>query len=247
MQVERLRSDALFRANRKVLADAERFEADLDEGQAIDGLIQPREGLLLYTLARRAAAIGDIVEIGAYKGRSTWYLARGLEDAGSPYRVISIDPHEAHEQRAAYFETLDRHGLRARVEPRVAFSHDVRDEVAGPLGMVWIDGDHSYEAVRQDFDDWFPKLAAGGWYAMHDTVGAHPGTTRLARELLARRDDLGDIGIVWLILFARKTPPSAANRAAALAGRAKLDLLTGMQAGRSRLRRLAAAPAGARR
>jgi predicted O-methyltransferase YrrM len=233
MPVERLRSDRLFRANRAVLADAMRFDADLSTGESIDGLINPREGLLLYVLARRAAALGNIVEIGAYKGRSTWYLARGLEDADSGYRVISIDPHEAAAQREAYHETLDRHGLGDRVEARIGYSHDLLATVDAPVGMLWIDGDHAYEAVRRDFDDWFPKLATGGWYAMHDTVNAWHGPTRLARELLGTRSDLDDVGVVWLTFFARKVAASATVRARALARRVGFELLTLAQARRS--------------
>jgi predicted O-methyltransferase YrrM len=233
MEIERLRSDRLFGPNRTVLADAERFAADLGAGASIDGLIHPREGLLLYVLARRAAALGNIVEIGAYKGRSTWYLAHGLEDAGSAHRVISIDPHEAREQRDAYFETLERFGLADRVEPRVAYSHDVADEVDGPIGMLWIDGDHSYASVRRDFDDWFPKLEVGGWYAMHDTVNAWYGPTRLAREIMRRGGELADIGVVWLTLFGRKCLPSVAVDAGTLAARVKFELLTLAQARRS--------------
>ncbi len=226
MALKRLRSDWLFRANRRVLADAARLDADLAGAETIEGLINPREGMLLYVLARRSAALGDIVEIGAYKGRSTWYLARALEDAGSPHRVISIDPHEAPEQRQAYFETLERHGLGGRVDARVGYSHELKPAVSGPIGMLWIDGDHAYDAVREDFEDWFPKLAVGGWLAMHDTVGAHAGPTRLARDVLGHRDDLTDLGVVWLILFGRKAAPGLRGRAHGLIGRAGFEVLT---------------------
>jgi predicted O-methyltransferase YrrM len=203
-----LPSDRLFGANRVFLEEARALDPDLSAGEAIDGLIHPREGLLLYVLARRAAHIGNVVEIGAYKGRSTWYLAQALRDAGSPYKVISIDPHVDPKQREAYFDTLDRYGLCERVEPRVGFSHDVVATLgADPIGMLWIDGDHSYASVRKDFDDWFPRLESGGWYAMHDTVNAWHGPTRLARELLGHRADLTDVGVVWLTLFARARRP----------------------------------------
>jgi predicted O-methyltransferase YrrM len=238
-----LPSDRLFAANRAFLEEARDLDPDLSAGEAIDGLIHPREGLLLYVLGRRAAHIGNIVEIGAYKGRSTWYLAQALQDAGSPYKVISIDPHVDPEQRAAYFDTLDRYGLRERVEPQIGFSHDVVATLdAGPIGMLWIDGDHSYASVRKDFDDWFPRLASGGWYAMHDTVNAWHGPTRLARELLGHRADLTDVGVVWLTLFARKAPAQIAVRIDGLKARVGFDVLTMLQARRNGLGPQAAAP-----
>jgi predicted O-methyltransferase YrrM len=238
-----LPSDRLFAANRAFLEEARDLDPDLSAGEAIDGLIHPREGLLLYVLGRRAAPIGNIVEIGAYKGRSTWYLAQALQDAGSPYKVISIDPHVDPEQRSAYFDTLDRYGLREWVEPRIGFSHDVVATLdAGPIGMLWIDGDHSYASVRKDFDDWFPRLASGGWYAMHDTVNAWHGPTRLARELLGHRADLTDVGVVWLTLFARKAPAQIAVRIDGLKARVGFDVLTMLQARRNGLGPQAAAP-----
>ena len=34
--------------------------------------------------------------------------------------------------------------------------------------MVYVDGDHRYEAVLADFKGWLPKLRAGGVMAGHD-------------------------------------------------------------------------------
>ena len=228
---EPIRSDRLFAANRSFLREARELSPDLEPGESIDGLIHPREGLLLYVLGRRSAQLGNAVEIGAYKGRSTWYLAKALEDARSPYKVISIDPHDEPEPRASYFETIGESGLRERVDPRVGRSHDVAATYGDePIGMLWIDGDHSYEAVKQDFDDWFPRLAVGGWLAIHDTVNNWHGPTKLARELLVHRSDLSEIGVVLLTLFARKSPARLSNRARGAKARASFDLLTLMQA-----------------
>ncbi len=238
-----LPSDRLFAANRAFLREAEQYSPDLADGDAIDGLIHAREGLLLYVLARRAARVGNIVEIGSYKGRSTWYLVQGLRDAASRYRVISIDPHLDPVQRDAYFETIERYDLGDWVEPRVGFSHEVVASFGDePVGLLWIDGDHGYSSVRKDFDDWFPQLSPGGWYAMHDTVNAWYGPTRLARELLGHRADLTDVGVVWLTLFARKATPRVAGRVDGLKARVSFDLLTLLQARRNGLGPQAAAP-----
>jgi predicted O-methyltransferase YrrM len=226
-----LPSDRLFAANRVFLKEANSYAPELDEGETIEGLIHPREGLLLYVLARRAAHLGNVIEIGAYKGRSTWYLVQGLRDAGSPYKVVSIDPHLDPGQRDAYFETLESRGLADRVEPFLGLAHEIAPSVAGtPIGMLWIDGDHSYRSVREDFDDWFPWLSPGGWYAMHDTVNAWYGPTRLARELLGHRADLADIGVVWLTLFARKMPARMTARVGGVKARVGFDVLTLLQA-----------------
>jgi len=38
------------------------------------------------------------------------------------------------------------------------------------LGMVYIDGDHTYEGARADIDSYWPKLVNGGLMLFHDAV-----------------------------------------------------------------------------
>lgn len=230
MQLSRRRSDVLFSANRGFLREVNRLGPDLEAGEQLEGQIRSREAMLLYVLAKRAAQLGNVVEIGAYKGKSTWYLARGLEAGSSPYRVVSIDPHLDPEQREAYFASLARFGLDRWIEPRVAFSHDVAAAFDEPVGLLWIDGDHRYPAAREDFDDWFPQLSVGGWIAIHDTTNAWHGPTQLGRELLGHRADLAEIGVVLTTLFCRKVRPRATARLSGVAGRVGFELLTLAQA-----------------
>ncbi len=63
-----------------------------------------------------------------------------------------------------------------------------------PLDLLFIDGDHRYEAVKRDFDDWFSHVKKGGFILLHDSrkvPGSPPeafdrgwaGPTRLVDEL----------------------------------------------------------------
>lgn len=223
MKLASVQTDLLFPANRGLVALARRLDVSLEEGARLEGLLEEREGACLYLLARRAAVLGNVVEIGSYKGRSTWYLARALEDEGSPYRVVSIDPHLSG-SADAYRETIERTGIAARVDARTAFSYDVVREFREPVGLLWIDGDHSYEAVRTDFEQWFPLLAPGGFVALHDTVGQRVGPTRVVRRMLGR-PDVVEVGVMGMITFARKASPRPWNRVRALAGRAGFELV----------------------
>lgn len=58
-----------------------------------------------------------------------------------------------------------------------ADSHDprtldrLREALAGrPVDFLFIDGDHSYEGVKQDFDMYAPLVRPGGIVAFHDTA-----------------------------------------------------------------------------
>jgi hypothetical protein len=53
-----------------------------------------------------------------------------------------------------------------------------------PIRLLFIDGDHSYEALRADFSAWAPHVEGNGLIAFHD-VGVWPGVSRFYSELVA--------------------------------------------------------------
>ena len=68
--------------------------------QDIGGWLTPKEGRLLYDLARRCTGRGVIVEIGSWKGKSTIWLASGSR-RGAGVMVHPIDPHTAESDNLA--------------------------------------------------------------------------------------------------------------------------------------------------
>lgn len=51
----------------------------------------------------------------------------------------------------------------------MAFGNEAAQWIAdGSLDFVFIDGNHQYEAVKQDVGDWAPKVRPGGIVAGHD-------------------------------------------------------------------------------
>ena len=65
----------------------------LDELLGIPGFSSPRELHLLAYLATRAPGGGCLLEIGAYKGRSTAWLVEAAQLRADKPAVVSIDPH----------------------------------------------------------------------------------------------------------------------------------------------------------
>lgn len=54
------------------------------------------------------------------------------------------------------------------------------------LDFVFIDGNHTYEYVKQDITDWLPKIQIGGVLAGHDFGHRRfPGVEKAVRELLS--------------------------------------------------------------
>ncbi len=185
--------------------------------EAVEGWLTREEGELLYRLARRCTGRGVIVEIGSYKGRSTIWLAKGAQ-AGAGVPVYAIDPHTGSEEHQAgtgeavwtydeFLTNLRRAGVEQIVLPVLAESQQAARTFDQPIELLFIDGDHRYEAVRADFNLWVPKLLDGGYLLMHDTI-RWDGPRRVARESVYRSRCFRDIGFVHSITFGQKAASS---------------------------------------
>jgi predicted O-methyltransferase YrrM len=106
---------------------------------------------------------GTIVEIGAYLGSSTAYIASALGERGKRGDIAfyTIDTWQntamTEGERNTYAEFLANIAPWGnRVRPLRGFSYDIARDWRKPVDMLFIDADHSYEAVRRDIADWAP-------------------------------------------------------------------------------------------
>jgi len=65
-------------------------------------------------------------------------------------------------------------------------SHEVWKDFQEPIHFLFIDGDHHYEHVSQDVQDWTPKVVIGGIVGFHDAkvVDWTPFVTKAIDEWL---------------------------------------------------------------
>jgi predicted O-methyltransferase YrrM len=95
-------------------------------------------------------------------------------------------------------------GIAAQFSDRATFlvssTHDAAQLVGnGSLDFVFIDADHSYEAVKDDIACWKSKVRRGGWLGGHDYNQKFPGVVRAVDEAFGfgvKRWD-GSIWGVW--------------------------------------------------
>ena len=170
--------------------------------------LQLDEAALLYRLARRMPEGAAVAEIGRFKGGSTLLLASALPkgaelwsyDLHVALRADLSGPQLDSELAAA----LERYGLRDRVHLVVGDSRVVEPPPRA-CALVFVDGDHTYEGARADYERWRRFVAPGGHLLFHDAVDAggygnhYPGIARLVDEIerddetLERRPDAGSI------------------------------------------------------
>jgi hypothetical protein len=58
-------------------------------------------------------------------------------------------------------------------------------DIGGDLDLVFIDGDHSEDAVRADFNIVRDNVRPGGIIAFHDVSSCYPGVNKVLGEVLA--------------------------------------------------------------
>jgi predicted O-methyltransferase YrrM len=156
----------------------QRTDPDLDLVESVEGWLAREEAGLLAELASRVARNQSVVEIGNYRGRSTVALALGAT-RGHGAQVYTIDPHVefvgprggcfGRADQAHLYANLTRAGVGAQVSVVGLDSRSVAASwSAGPIGLLFVDGDHRYEAVRADYDAWEPHLAPGAAVAFDD-------------------------------------------------------------------------------
>jgi hypothetical protein len=120
----------------------------------------------LFLAARDGKGRGCIVEVGAYKGKSTIALASGSK-LGGREKVESIDPHGG--GTLEVFQTnIARSGLSEQVVTVVAVSLTAREKFGGLIRLIFIDGLHDYASVKSDIELWKDRVIDGGILAFHD-------------------------------------------------------------------------------
>ncbi|WP_028660191.1 class I SAM-dependent methyltransferase [Nocardioides insulae] len=148
----------------------------------IPGPLSIRQGDLLRELAARVTQ-GVIVEIGSYRGKSTVALAHGARE-GHDVPVYAVDPHESFNgpfggvfgpvNRRQFYETMLSTGHWENVRLVNLPSTVVAAGWDRPIGLLWIDGDHHYEAVRADVESWERHLLPGAPMVLDDTDRGGP-------------------------------------------------------------------------
>lgn len=166
-----------------------------DKFTDIPGWCPAVQGYALSIYAEFFSVGGDaIVELGTFQGRSTAWIASRLPENFNLF--YSVDPNTGHPDYAQKkgYEIADpqkhlaRHGLDGRVNLIRQSSTDFANEFDGhtdaKVGLLYIDADHAYESVKEDFFSWLPRLSKTSAVVFDDYTDDHPGVVAFVNELL---------------------------------------------------------------
>jgi GT2 family glycosyltransferase len=116
------------------------------------------------------------VELGTHSGNSFSAFCQAMSNFGVPGRAFAVDTWKGDEHAGSYgeevFEDLvafnNAHYLSFATLLRTTFD-DARGYFAdASIDLLHIDGMHSYEAVRHDFENWRSALSRRGVVVFHD-------------------------------------------------------------------------------
>lgn len=135
-----------------------------------------------------------VLEIGTGNGGTLYLLCWA---AAPTARIVSLDLRPIPSGRRRLYRAFARRRQRLAVWTADSHASQTRDDVlrflgGQPLDVLLIDGDHSYDGVKRDYELYAPLLRPGGLVALHDivdgpesAVGGVPGFWREVRGSLA--------------------------------------------------------------
>lgn len=184
--------------------------------------MQSLKKLLLELHARKPPAPKGMprlhaAEIGVFAGATSEYLLREVPDL----HLTMVDPWKAAEPGSTYAKSGDRVAKLTQAEMdevagiaddrTVGIGHrqlmrttSVEAAAMAPawFDLIFLDGEHTYEALSADMKAWWPHLLPGGIFSGHDYGHfKFPGVTRAVEEFSAAEAlDVETMpGRVWVI------------------------------------------------
>ena len=121
-----------------------------------------------------------IVEIGVACGTTTFYLCKGCSERGG--KVFGFDiwanhgkwnqfpPLSSKQEVSNYLNSNGISNFTLNLQNTTENGFDKLLDQIGSIDFAFIDGDHSYDGVKNDFEKIYPRISSNGMIIFHDTL-----------------------------------------------------------------------------
>lgn len=131
---------------------------------------------LLYGLCRSLKPM-VCVEIGSARGKSACFVGTALKENGGGH-LYAIDPHtktdwndsESVDSYEIMTENIRNLGLEDVITIVRKPSSDALKEWRAKIDLIFIDGDHTYDGAKADWEGFRPFVSEFGLVVFHDTI-----------------------------------------------------------------------------
>lgn len=148
-------------------------------------------------LARHAEGRRRLAEVGVWHGVTTRRLRRAMSPDGV---LFGVDPYPPGRLGFSMQRVVARREVAKSPGGEVRWLRLTGEEAARrlaeagepPVDFVFIDGEHSYDGLRRDWEAWSGLVAPGGVVALHDSCSSaerdidDAGSVRYTREVIRR-------------------------------------------------------------
>lgn len=162
------------------------FNDIIAKSQSVFGAFLPKE---IEALAKTADSLGsncNFVEIGSYFGRSSVVL--GMVARKNNCHLTCVDIFKEIPSGLDSSKQVKQEFIKNMADANAKYtlmemlSAEASKLYQKSIDLLFIDGDHSYEGVKEDIRLWLPKVKFGGFVLFHDYVGMHAGVKRAVDE-----------------------------------------------------------------
>lgn len=116
-------------------------------------------------------------ELGTHSGNSYFTFCQAVWEKGLPTRCHAVDLWTGDRHTGSYDSSIYDLVARRNQELygefsslwKMSFDEAVLQVPDQSIDLLHIDGLHTYQAVRHDFESWKSKLTGGAWVLFHDT------------------------------------------------------------------------------